>query len=529
VKQRSIEELKALDKDEVISLVLQLQKQNALFAEQIASMQSQRFGRKSERLEILGQASVFNEAEAEAEKESDEPETAEAETETVTYTRNKKKPGKLDEMLKGLPTREVTHELTNAELTDIFGADGWKRLPDEVYRKLEYHPATKEVLEHHVAVYAAKKEDRIVKAPHPAELLSHSVATPSLVAAVMNAKYTNALPLYRIAQEFERYDVKIPVPTLANWVIRCAERYLCPVVDRMHSELCGMSVIQADETVVKVSKDGRPANAESRMFVYRSGEFERKRIIVLYDYQKTRNSEHVENYLEGFSGVLVSDAFSGYHALGKRRDDIRVANCWAHARRDFADAIKAAKQRGGPSRQSIKKSVAYQALERISSIYALEEKWKTLDPEERLARRQEHAKPLVEAYFAWVKSIDPDTVISEKTKRGLMYSINQEEYLKVFLTDGSVPLDNSASERAIRPFCVGRANWHIIDTVKGAQASAAVYSIVETAKANQLKPYDYLKYLLEQVCAHQDDIDHSFLDRLLPWSDNIPDSCRKQL
>ena len=378
-----------------------------MFAEQIATMQSQRFGRKSERLEILGQESVFNEPEAEAEKDSDEPETSEPETsepekETITYTRNKKKPGKLDEMLKDLPTREERHELSEEELIAIFGENGWKQLPDEIYRKLEYHPATKEVVEHHIAVYAAKNEDRIVRAPHPAQLLAHSVATPSLVAAVMNAKYTNAMPLYRIAQEFERYDVKIPVPTMANWVIRCAERYFYPVTDRMQAELRRLPVIQADETVVKVSKDGRPANAESRMFVYRSGEFEEKRI-VLYDYRKTRSSEHAEEFLGDFSGILVTDAFSGYHALDSRCEGIRVANCWAHARRHFADAVMVMKQKGGPSKQSVKKSIAYQALERISSIYALEDDWKELSPEERLSRRQEHSKPLVEAYFAWVK------------------------------------------------------------------------------------------------------------------------------
>lgn len=528
MKRHTVEELNALSREEMVALLMQLENQNALFAEQLATMQAQRFGRKSERLsEIAGQTTVFNEAEAEAEKATEEPETAEPETETITYTRNKKTPGTLDEMLKGIPTREERHELSEEELTEIFGKDGWKQLPDEVYRKLEYHPATKEVVEHHVAVYAAKKEDKIVRAPRPASVLAHSIATPSLVAAVMNGKYTNAMTLYRIAQEFERYDVKIPIPTMANWVIRCAERYLYPVIDRMHEQLLMLPVMQADETVVKVSKDGRPANAESRMFVYRSGEFEREKIIVLYDYQKTRNAALVSAFLGDFSGVLVCDGFSGYHAVDKRREDIRVANCWAHARRPFADALKVMKQKGGPSKQSVKKSVAYQALDRISSIFALEDSWKGLSPEERLSHRQEQSKPLVEAYFTWVKSIDPATVISENTRKGLVYSVNQEKYLKVFLEDGRVPIDNSASERAIRPFCVGRANWHIIDSINGAKASAAVYSIVETAKANRLKPYEYLKFLLEEVCSHQDDTDHSFLDKLLPWSDKIPEICRK--
>lgn len=524
MKQYTVEELNKLSKEQIVALLMQSQRQNALFMEQIATMQSQRFGRKTERLECLGQMSIFNEAEVEAEKDTDEPETEEV-TRT-TRTRKKRKPGKLDEMLKGLPLRTETHELSEEELTKIFGDKGWKRLPDEVYRKLEYHPATKEVVEHHVAVYAAKKEDKIVRTPHPAELLAHSVATPSLVAAIMNAKYTNAMPLNRIAQEMERYDVKIPVPTLANWTIRCAERYLYPVSERMKEELRGLLVLQADETVCKVSKDGRPANAESRMFVYRSGEFEQKRVIILYDYQKTRKAAHIASFLGSFSGVLVSDAYSGYHSLDRTSEKIQGANCWAHARRSFTDALKVLKK-GGYSKKTIRNSVAYQALERISSLYALEEQWKDLSPEERYSRRQELSKPLVEAYFAWVKTVDPSTIISENTRKGLQYSINQEKYLKVFLENGAVPIDNSACERAIRPFCVGRANWHIIDTVHGAQASAIVYSIVETAKANHLKPYEYLKFLLTEVPKHMDDTDDSFLDDLLPWAVTLPDICRK--
>lgn len=528
MKQYTTEELNRMNKEDIIALLLQSQKQNALFWEQIATMQAQRFGRKTEKLEQLaGQLGIFNEAEAEAEKAEPEDETAEPETEEITYTRSKKKPGTLDEMLKGLPVREETHELTKEELTEIYGEDGWKKLPDEVYRKLEYHPATKEVVEHHIAVYAAKKEDHIVRAPHPAELLNHSIATPSLVAGIMNGKYTNAMPLYRIAQELERTGVKIPVPTLANWMIRCSERYLSLVTDRMQAELWQLSVIQADETVCNVSKDGRPANAESRMFVYRSSELEKKRVIVLYDYQKTRNSEHILNYLAGFSGTVVSDAFSGYHSVDRKQDvPIRNANCWAHARRSFADALKAAKK-SGPGKQHVKKSIAYQALDRIASLYALEEQWKDLSPEERYIRRQEHSKPLVEAYFAWVKTIDPETVVSENTRKGLRYSINQEQYLRVFLDDGNVPIDNSACERAIRPFCVGRNNWHIFDTIHGAKASATVYSIVETAKANHLKVYEYLEYLLTEIPKHMDDSDPSFLDNLLPWSDAIPDVCKK--
>ena len=521
MKQYTPEELNKLSKEEIVALLMQSQKEAALFKERLEELQMHLFGRSTERMECLGQESIFNEAEVKYNEEENEPEI-----EKAVVVRSKRPRGKLGEDLKGLPMRKEMHELSEDELQQIFGEKGWKRLPDEVSWKLDYHPSVKEAVEHHTAVYASKNDDRIVRAPRPADLLAHSIATPSLVAAIMNAKYTNAVPLYRLSQEFGRGGVNLSVPTMANWVIRCAERYLQPVFDKLHEELCRLHVVQADETPCQVSKDGRPANARSYMFVYRSGEMSKEHGIVLYDYQKTRNADHLETFLKQFSGILVSDAYSGYHALDRRRADIRIAHCWAHARRDFADAVKLLRK-GGPSKQRIKKTIAYQALERIGTMYALEDEWKSLTPTERLSRRQEHMKPLVEAYFAWVKGIDLDTVLSEKTKDGLRYSINQEKYLKAFLEDGEVPIDNSASERSIRPFCVGRSNWHVIDSIKGAQASAIVYSIVETAKANNLKPYEYLQHLLSVMMELIYDADTAYLDDLIPWSENLPDVCKK--
>ena len=164
----------------------------------------------------------------------------------------------------------------------------------------------------------------------------------------------------------------------------------------------------------------------------------------------------------------------------------------------------------------------------IAAIYKADEAYKEKTVEERYKGRQKEVKPLVEAYFAWVREQDPATILSENTRNGLIYSLNQEEYLKVFLEDGRIPIDNSATERAIRPFTVGRANWHIIDTVHGAEASAMVYSLVETAKANKLKIYEYLKHLLTEILKHMDDTSLDFLEDLLPWSENLPEKCRKQ-
>ena len=165
----------------------------------------------------------------------------------------------------------------------------------------------------------------------------------------------------------------------------------------------------------------------------------------------------------------------------------------------------------------------------IAAIYKAEAALKDKSAADRYLGRQKEVKPLVEAYFAWVREQEPATILSEKTRDGLKYSLNQEKYLKVFLDNGEVPIDNSATERAIRPFTIGRANWHLIDTIHGAQASAIVYSLVETAKANKLKIYEYLKHLLTEIPKHMDSSDRSFLDGLLPWSDKLPEECRKNI
>ena len=297
------------------------------------------FGRSTEKLNTLpGQMSVFNEAEAAAAEAIAEPAIEQV------VVRRKKQKGQRKEDLSRLPVRIEKHELTKQQLTDIYGENGWKRLPDEVYSRVEYQPAVKEVVEHHVAVYAAKKnDDKIVRAGRPVDLLRNSIATPSLVAAIMNAKYTNAIPLYRIAQDFEQSDMILGRATMANWVIRCSERYLSLVYDKLREHLCRQRVIQADETTCQVTKDGREGANKSYMFVYRTSELSGEKPVILYQYGKTRSKSNIQKFLQGFSGTLVSDAFSGYKSLDKNDENIRSSFCWAHARRDYTDALKAFK------------------------------------------------------------------------------------------------------------------------------------------------------------------------------------------
>lgn len=223
----------------------------------------------------------------------------------------------------------------------------------------------------------------------------------------------------------------------------------------------------------------------------------------------------------------MTDGLEQYHKLAREQEGLINANCLAHARRHYANAIKAM-GKGNP--EAVKSSAAYKALVQIGAIYDLEGTLKDLTPEERLKERQTSIKPLIEAYFAWVKGILASGTVLPKTEtaKGLQYSINQEEYLKVFLTDGEVPIDDSASERALRNFTIGRKNWVTINTVRGAQASAIIYSITETARANNLNVYYYIKHLLTELPQLMDkngNIEQSLLEPLMPWSKGLPADC----
>lgn len=316
---------------------------------------------------------------------------------------------------------------------------------------------------------------------------------------------------------------------MSNRIINSAKRYFAPLVERMRQELLKLPVTQADETPTQVIHDDRHPGSKSYMWVHRSGAFCKDKPIVIHEYQKGRDHELPLVFYQDYKGVLVTDGLQQYHVVEKKLTGLINANCWAHARRDYADAIKTA-DKSDPD--AVRHSAAYQALSRISQIYKLEGALKDLSPEQRLHERQKNIKPLVEEYFAWVKKQMEETVVPPKSKTadGLRYSVNQEKYLRVFLTDGNVPIDNSASGRSIRTFCIGKKNWMFHDSVMGAQASAVIYRLSETAKLNNLRPYYYFKHLLTELPNHFDaegNIGPAKLDHLLPWSKELPDECRK--
>ena len=556
----SEEQLAKLNKKDILQLLLESMAQEKELRSQLAVLtdelkrtnqqmqvilekwnlaQANRFGRSSEKmgydtgtcqqLELaVMYAECFNEAEATVNgTPPDEPDMEEV---TVTAHKRKKHAGKREKDLKDLPHAEsVISTLTEEELLEQLGP-GYRQLKDEVYQRLEFHPSSFEVKEYHICVYVSADGKKFAKAKRPqADLFRNSIATPSLLAGILNYKYVNALPVHRLAQDFKRSEVNISPQVMCNWVIKSSEIYFSLVYDWMKDVLSKQTVVQADETTLKVNRDGRKAGSSSYMWVYITGEHDDSgKKIVLYDYCRTRSTEHLREFLSSYKGILVSDGYQSYHTFSEEQS-LTSAGCWTHCRRRFVNAIKAA-QKDLPE-EALKNSIAYQALARISAIYKLDGSWKERTSEYRMEHRQRILKPLVDEYFDWVKEqIKTCSVLPKsETGEGLSYSINQEKYLRAFLDNGDIPIDNSACERAIRPFCVGRKNWNVIDTVEGAQASAIVYSIAETAKANNLKPYQYFEYLLTELperISRKKDSTFS-LDDLMPWSPKLPISCRK--
>ena len=526
------EELNNFSRETLMAVILSMQDQihqlntnMERLIEQIADANNKRYGRSSEKLEtISGQLElelIFNEAEALTETLY----VVEPVEEDVIQPRRKNK-GKREADLKDLPIEVIVHTLSEEKLQDVFGTDGWKQLPDEIYKRVRVQPAVYTVEEHHVAVYAGKDNQTIIKADRPKNLLRNSLLTPSLAASIMNAKYVNGLPLYRISQEFLRNDIHISRQVMANWMIQCADRYLGILYDRLHKEMYQFHVLQADETPVMVTKDGRPVNSKSYMWIYRTGKSYTDTPIILYEYQRTRKADHPEEFLKDFKGIVACDGYSAYRKLDRENPDIVFAGCWSHARRRFAEALKALPK---AAQKNAKETVAYEAVSRIAAIYHLDNQMEGQPAKVRKMYRQANIRPLVEAFFAWAKEIQTKNQLSRgKTLDGINYCINQEVSLKAFLEDGDIPMDNNATESALRSFCLHKHTWKLIDSLDGANASAIIYSITETAKANNLNPFRYLEHVLTVLKDHQDDREYSFIDDILPWSEKLPAICRSK-
>lgn len=519
------EQLDKMDKRALIAIISSLQGQlNAVsnqlnfLTEQIVLMNQRSFGRKTEKIDQMSHQmslfemyDIFNEAEA-ASDDSKEPDIKEV----VISGHTRKVKTKREDKLEGLPSRIFEYKLNEEVLSDLFPG-GYKELPPETYKRLSVIPQQFMVDEYHIHVYASKNNDgTIIKAERPADLFRNSLATPSLLSLIINNKFANHLPVERQVKEMKYCGVNLGTNTVSNWMIKASEYYLSHIYDELHSQLLkGSDVIHADETPFEVIQDGRSAGSKSYMWVYRNGACDSKKPIILFDYQPTRRLDHPEEFLANYNGVVVTDGYQVYHSLEKKREGLMVAGCWVHAKRKFAELVKSI----GPDKAD--GVIAAEATKKISSIFHEDNKLDGLSKSERKKQRQRTIKPLVDEFFAWAKEAVLKVPDESATGRGLQYCINQEQFLRVFLKNGDVPMDNNLAEQAIRPFTLGRKNWVCIATPKGAKASAILYSLVETAKANNLRLLDYFEYLLSEMAKHSKDKDLSYIQDLLPWSKKI--------
>ncbi len=494
-----------------------LQNQVNSLTEMVLLLRKEKFGSSSEKTkeQIQGQLSLFNEAEVEATSDADEPLII---RKGSVFHHNKKT--NREELLKDLPVIEIPCILSGDELFCGQCGGEMKQITfNKVRDELEYVPAKVRIVRYMQQVCecpACKHKNRpfIRKAETPTSVLNHSFASPSSIARVMYQKYVNSIPLYRQEKDWEQAGIGLSRSTMANWIIRSTQDHLMPVVEHLRGELLKRDIIHCDETPVQVLKEeGKKPQTKSYMWLYRSGN-DGKHPIVLYDYQPSRNGDNAVRFLQDFHGYVHSDGYAGYNKL----QGITRVGCWAHLRRKFVEAIPPRKD---PSSPPTSAEIGRQYCDKLFSI---EDGLKDLAPEERFCKRLELEKPVLEAFWCWLDSLN--TLPKSALGKAVTYAQNQRPYMENYLLDGRCSISNNAAENAIRPFTVGRKNWLFADTPKGAAASAAVYSLVETAKANGLNVYQYLQYLLMYMPETLWQQYPEDLDDLMPWSPDVQEQCK---
>jgi len=481
------------------------------YEEQFRLAKHRQFGASSEKSDI-GQISLFNETEVTADEKVAEPELVEIEK---YYRQRKRVTG--DSLPENLPVETIEHTLPEAEQICSECGGVLHVMGRQRRRELKIIPAQVKIMEHIQHIYSCRNCERhndhtpIVKATMPEPVIKGSFASAEAVAHIMTQKFMMGLPLYRMEQEWNRQGIMLSRQTMSNWLIKCAEDWLEPIYGKLRVKLLTHDVLHADETTVQVLHEpGKSAQSNSYMWLYRTGG-DADNPIVLYEYQPDRKAERPQAFLKGYRGYLHTDGYDGYHKLG---DDIIVVGCWAHARRRFNEALK------GLSKEHQKNSLAQIGMWYCDALFKLERKYAECSAEKRYEARMKCSLPLAEDFLLWATSVDalPKSLIG----KALNYLIEQWIYLKNVYLDGRLELSNNRGERSIKPFVIGRKNWLFANTVKGAKASSVIYSIIETAKENHLRPFEYLVYLLQTM----PNTTTGKIDDLLPGSDKIPDFCR---
>ena len=437
------------------------------FEEQFRLLRQKQFGASSEQSAL--QEWLFNEAELT--QDAAAPDVPE---QTITYTRAK--PGRKGLPL-DLPTERIDYTLPVEEQICACCGGALHAMSTETREELLFIPAQVKRIEHVRHVYSCRQCERtgesvpIITAPAPKAPIPKSYASASLLAYIIVAKFVDGLPLYRLEAHFERLGIKLSRQVMSIWMIRVA-LLLEPLVVRLTEALRRRSILHADETTLQVLQEpGRAAQSKSYLWLYRSAGADGPPI-VLYDYQETRAGKHPRAFLAGFRGYLHVDGYAGYHGI----ENVILVGCWAHLRREFHDAVQALPPE---KRRTVGK--AQEGLAYCDRLFAIERGLKDCTPEERHAQRDVRSRPVVEAFYAWIGTLQSQVLPKTKLGQAVGYAVNQRQKLERFLEDGRLELDNNRAERSIKPFVIGRKNWMFANTPSGARASAMLYSLVETA------------------------------------------------
>ena len=466
--------------------------------EQFKLAQQRKYARSSES-NVLQLELQFDEADSvpteELPKEEDN-------TITVTYTRNKPKRRPLPD---NLPREVIEHDVPEHEKQCACGCVK-QRIGEEVTEQLDVIPAQIKVIQHVRPKYACNRCDEgVVIAPMPTLFLPKSMAAPSLIAHTIISKYQDHLPLYRQEKIWQRMGIEIARNTVCGWIMAAAEVCI-PMRRALMKSLIASGYIQADETPLQVMDEPNRKNTSlSYMWLYRSAIPDKP--VVLFDYRETRQARWPKEILCEFKGHLQTDGYKGYDWVDRDPDIIHLG-CMAHARRPFAELVKLAKKTVGKSHQA----VAY-----FHKLYAIEKiaREGQFTYEQRYQLRMEKAKPILDEMKGWLDQSLRHAVPQSKLSDALVYMHDRWAELTNYLTDGSLEIDNNGAENQIRPFALGRKNWLIAGSPRGAHASALFYSLIATAVANGWNPFDYLRHLFENIRTCKTDDDYA---KLLPFN-----------
>lgn len=443
-----------------------------------------------------------------------------------SHARTPRKAGVRAEMLAGLP-KELIEYVINPEETCSKCGSPLKVVGKEIVRtEVEFQEArliVKQIVRQVAKCTvcgtdgSSNQNDHFQKAAVPSNVLSHTFATPSLISHVIYEKFILGIPLNRQEKDLYRLGLVVQRATMAHWLIRCSEEWFTPLYERIHQELMKCGVLHMDETRIQCNREsGKKASSQSWMWVIQSAAQEKIQATYFY-YSSTRSGDIPQMLLEDFNGYLITDAYSGYEKV----EGIRRSLCWAHVRRYFSESIPL-----DASGKELPGSKGAEAREYINLLFKVEDKLKDLSNEERKEQRQTASRAVLDAFWSWHEKTSAKHTTNEKLKTALGYAANQRDYLETFLEDGRLVISNNLCESHIRPFAVSRRAWLFADSPKGANANAVLYTIVESARQNELDVFQYLTHLLTDL-PNMDFKNHpELLDAYLPWSDQLPEECK---